>query len=224
MLARHLLQTATVVALCIACSPAKPRPKLPAPDGALNVVEQKAEGVGDPEITFHNVSDKAMSIDFDGPTKAHLDVPAAESRTIKLPPGTYQATLSGADLVSSTSAVTCARDHRYSMSIRVVLELDLPEHAGKGFECFEIQTGPHFFECARTTARCGSMRKTMLEMNPGAVMTECSHHGPLFHFRATDTSGVQTKFFVTEAECTAFKQKYGVAFPSQTLTPCAKLE
>lgn len=224
MFARKLILISTLLSAAAACSPAKPAKNLPPPDGALNVVEHKADGLGDPEVTFHNVSDKAMALDFDGPTKVHLDVPANESRTVKLAAGTYQATTSGKDVLPSTNTLTLAADRRYEIAIKFVLELDVPEYAGKGFDCFETQTGLPFLTCARTPDRCQEMRKKMIQQNEKVTLSECAHHGELFHFRATSGGNVRVKFFTTQAACEAFAPKYHAKFPDEAVTPCSRMQ
>lgn len=210
------------VLTAVACSPAKPAKNLPPPSGALNVVSQKADGLGEPEVTFQNTSDQMLSIDFDGPKKVHLDVPANESRSVKLAPGTYQTTTSGDGLISITDTATFAPDYRYNISLKVILEVDMPEYAGKGFDCFEVQTGPRFMNCARLPNRCQEVRKKLSK--PELTLSECTHYPEVFHLRATLEGNVKVLFFTTQAACEAFVPTYQKQFPKDTITPCAKIQ
>ncbi len=218
----RVLLAAFAVLASLACSPAKPAKSGAPPSGALNVVSQKADGLGEPEVTFQNTSDQMLSVDFDGPKKAHLDVPANESRSVKLPPGTYQATTSGDGLISITDTATFAADHRYAISLKVVLEVDMPEYAGKGFDCFEVQTGPRFMNCTRVPDRCQAVRKKLTQ--PDLTLGECTHYPEVFHLRATLEGNVKVLFFTTQASCEAFVPVYQKEFPKDTITPCAKLK
>lgn len=223
MFARTLLAVFAVSTFVAACTPAKPaKNSAPPPTGALNVVSEKADGLGEPEVVYENPTDKAMAVDFVGPAKAHLDVAPGETKSIKLAAGTYQATIGGDDLLPTTDTVTFANDYRYRMSLKIVLEVDDPNFAGKGLDCFEIQVTPKFQNCARTTANCESLRKRA----PADLTTsECAHHAEMFHFRATPEGGkVRILFFPTQAACDAVLVEWGKQFPKDTTTACSKIQ
>lgn len=207
----------------VACAPAKPaKTTAPPPTGALQVVSEKADGLGAPEIVYENGTDKAMTVDFVGPGTAHLDVPAGATKTVKLPAGTYQTTIGGDDLLPSTDTVTFADDFRYRISLKVVLEVDDPAYAGKGLDCFEVQVTPKFMSCARTPANCAALRaKVPADLTVGA----CAHHAEAFHFRATPPGKpVRIVFFTTMAACEAVAAEWPKQFPGDALVPCASIK
>lgn len=216
-----VLSTALLVTLA-ACAAPKPAKTAPPPTGALQVVSEKADGLGQPEIVYENTTDKAMTVDFVGPGKAHLDVPAGATKTLKLPAGTYETTIGGEDLLPSTDTVTFADDFRYRISLKVVLEIDDPAYAGKGFECFEVQVTPKFMSCARTAANCATLRaKAPATLTVGA----CTHHTEVFHLRATPPGKpVRIVYFTTMAACEAVANEWPKQFPGDAVVPCASLK
>jgi hypothetical protein len=205
-----------------ACAPTKPAKTAPPPTGTLQVVSEKADGLGAPEIVYENTTDKAMTVDFVGASKAHLDVPAGATKTVKLPAGTYEATIGGDDLLPSTDTVTFADDFRYRISLKVVLEVDDPAFAGKGLDCFEVQVTPKFMSCARTPANCAALRgKAPPDLSVGA----CAHYSEVFHLRATPPGKpVRIVFFTTMAACEAVAAEWPKQFPSDVLVPCAPIK
>jgi hypothetical protein len=196
----------------LGCSPspspkpaAAPAPEAPDDGSPMKLVAKAAQGIGDPEIEVSNLADEPLPIDIIGPVNRHLDVPANEARTIKLPAGNYVFRMIR-DGIPNDFAYSFAPDYRYSISMRLVLEVDNPKLAGKGFECFEIKQKPTHWGCSRRAELCEKGRE---DVPPKIATGECVHRAEMYFFRAKSKDGRPTVYFEpTVGECEALKKVY----------------
>ena len=167
-----------VASLLIACgSSSKPaRSGTEGGEGATVTVEQ-VDGLGDPIVEIHNTANKPAQVTFVGATEVSIDVAALSSNSVKLPPGTYSARVSGAGATPADWPMTFDSDRRYRITLKVGLAFDDPLYAGKGMYCYEVPSGRTYFLCARTMERCvGQKAKTppTMQTSSCAYESECS--------------------------------------------------
>lgn len=171
----------------------------------MKLVRQAAKGIGDPEIEISNLADEAISIEISGPSSQRVDVPGNEVRKIKIPAGNYVFRII-LDGVPNDQPFSFARDNRYLFTVKLILEMDDPKFAGKGFECFEMKQKPIYSGCSRRLEVCKASRARVPAENP---TSECVHRAEMFFFRAKSSDGHPMAFFTpTAPECEALRKLY----------------
>ncbi|MGZ3424244.1 MAG: hypothetical protein ACXVEF_35690 [Polyangiales bacterium] len=171
----------------------------------MQLVQQPAQGIGDPEIEISNLADEPLAVEISGPQNLHVDVPGSEARKIKIPAGNYvfRVTVDG---VPNDQPFSFARDYRYLFTLKLIMEMDDPRFAGKGFECFEMKDKPVYSVCTRKHDACEIARK---RVPSDLKIGECAHRAEMFFFRAKTKDGKPTALFVpTAPECDAIRKLY----------------
>jgi hypothetical protein len=187
-------------------------------DARLRV--EDAVGIGDPEIEFVNPTKTSMTVVMSGASDAKVEVPALQSRSLKVAAGQYSVGVLGED-PSGDEHFTLDRDRRYRVLLRQFYEMDEPRYRGKGLECVPVTTFMQYYLCGRTKKTCEFYRSgAPADVKPG----ECAHFKSMFGYRATLPEGVSDGFASTAAECDALRAAYLEGRPSASVTPCALVE
>ena len=224
-----LLPIALLVSGCESPKPAKsptseasnsPPDKEEAKSDAMPIEAFEAPGLGDPEIEIVNPTNRAMTVVLSGTKETRVEVPAMQSRPVKVAAGGYSIVVQGED-PSSAEPAKFDLNWRYRVVLRTFYEMDEPRYVGKGLECVPVAGLVQYYLCGRTKHTCEIYRNGM---PPEIKVAQCTHFDSLFGFRADLPEGVFDGFTSTAGECETFRADYLKRHPGATATACKRTE
>jgi len=156
---------------------------------------------GEPELVIENADNWPVVFRVEGDQRYAIEVPANETRSIRVPEGRYRYHADVPALATYSADLVAIANIRYAIRISTVwLINDDVGPAGKGFHCAEHQGDAwRFFACTRSAENCSKVRA----MNK-ARFGECANRKAMFRFGHKRLA----LFAESLADCTQLRDQY----------------